>query len=224
MGIVHYNRGDYDLAMAGYEQAYRICEKLDDSLGMAKNANNMGEVYLRKSDYDAAMMWYQQSLQFCEALGEKLERSRVLNNLGNCYRVQGDTKAALTHYDQAFEISEEMGNTLGIAVSLGNIGHLHKVQSNEERAITFYDQAITIARELESTYLLREYLIGKAEALFSLQHYEDAQVLNAEGLRIAEEIGDKEYISKGNLLSAKIASALGDKDTSNCAPRPDPIP
>ena len=53
---------------------------------------------------------------------------------------------------------------------------------------------------------------GEAVAVFSLQRYEEAQVLNAEGLRIAKNLGNKEYIFQGNVLSAKIDFALGSKE------------
>jgi len=67
-------------------------------------------------------------------------------------------------------------------------------------------------KELDNKYYLGEYLIGKAEALFSLQCYEEARVISTEGLRIAEETGTKEYIFQGNVLSAKIELALGNVD------------
>jgi hypothetical protein len=45
-----------------------------------------------------------------------------------------------------------------------------------------------------------------------LQRYAEAQALNQEGLRIAEEVGRKEYILQGSILSAKVDFTLGNKD------------
>jgi predicted ATPase/class 3 adenylate cyclase len=212
-GFFHWQKSNYDAAMVCYAKALTIAEELEDTLVMAKNANHIGIIYDMQGNYEVAMTWYRKSLQICEELGEKLERSRILNNMGECYREnRGDYKAAMTYYQQALTIAEELGDKLSMVPMLGNVGHVYLAQGEYERAIASYDRAIAIARELESRYYLCEYLLGKAEVLFSLQRYAEAQVLAAEGLRIVEEIGRKECIFQGNLLSAKIDFALGNED------------
>jgi len=177
------------------------------------NADNMGVVYQEvKGDYDRAMTWFQKSLQIFEDIGEKLEMSKVLNNIGECHRSQGNYDDAMVYYDQALKINEELGCKLEISIDFENIGLVYMAKGDYITAIECFDRAITIGRELESKFYLCSCLIDKANALFSLQHYDEAQALSAEGLRIAEEIEDPEYTFKGKVLSAKIAFAMGNKD------------
>jgi len=213
IGNIYADQSDFDMAMAYYTKSLKISEEVEDTLGIAKSANNIGILYTElKVDYDAAMTWYQKSLHISEELGEKLERSRVLNNVGECHRSQGHYDAAMAHYEKALTIHEELGNKLDIAITLGNIGHVYKAQGNYDRATDAYSRAMAILRELGNKYFLSECLIGKANALFLRQRYEEAQRLNEEGLQVAGGIGDEEYIFKGNVLSGKIAFALGDED------------
>ncbi len=69
--------------------------------------------------------------------------------------------------------------------------HRSRVQGARrlQQALDHYDRAIAIFRKLERKYFLIDYVIDKADTVFSLQRYEEAQALNAEGLRMAEEIG-----------------------------------
>jgi len=213
MGRVYWRKGDDNAAMACYEKALNIYEELEDLLSIAITTNNIGILYTElKVNYDAAMTWYQKSLQISEELGEMLNRSSVLNNTGECYRLQGNYDAAMAHYEKALELYEELGDKLGIAIALANLGLVYKAKDDCDTAIDYYDRAIPIMRDLESKYFLCSCLIDKADTLFLLQRYEEAQTLNAEGLQIVEEIGDEEYIFKGKVLSVRIAFALGNED------------
>ncbi len=213
MGNCYRQQGDGEAAIAYYNQAFKIGEELGDSHGIGIIANNMGILCTElKGDYDAAMTWYHKSLQIGEELGDKLNRAKVLNNIGECCRLKGDYGIAMAWYHKSQQISEKLGDKPGLAITLGNIGHIYRAQCDYKRALEPYDRALAIFRKLENKYCLCEYAIGKAEALFSLQRYEEAQELNTEGSRMAEEVGDKEYMFKGKVLSVRIAFALGDED------------
>ena len=147
-----------------------------------------------------------------EDLGEKLDIARVLNNTGECSRLQGHYDRAMAYYEQALHLHEELGNKLSSAIVLGNVGHVYKAQGNNDKAMIAYNRSIVILRELGNKHFLSEYSIGKAGVLFLLHRYKEAQALNLEGLQIAEEIGRKDYSLQGNVLSAKVDFALGDKD------------
>lgn len=216
MGIIHWQKNEYDAALAYYEKALENSKLAGDISRTAINMNNMGVIYDLRSDYTIAMEWYEKSLEICTTLGDKLEMSRVLNNIGECYReTLGNYKAAMPYYEQTLRIATELGAKLLLATTSGNIGHVYKAQDDYQHALASYDSAITIARELENKYLLSEYLINKADALFLLQHYEEAKLLNEEGSHIAKETGRSDCILQGHILSAKTEFALGDTSAPN---------
>ena len=59
MGLIYWQKSDYDEAMICYEKTLKICEEIDDMLGIAITTNNMGAISDLKGDYDTAMIWYQ---------------------------------------------------------------------------------------------------------------------------------------------------------------------
>lgn len=205
IGLTSDLKGNSDAAMEWYKKALIISEEIGEPLLSAVNASNIGILCDIKEDYKTAMLWYDKSLQISEELGEKLNKSRVLNNIGENHRLQGDYAVAITYFEKALQIKEELGDTFQIALVAGNIGHVLKEQGNYEAAIVRYDRAITILRELRDKYYVYEFLIGKAESLFSLHRFDEAQGSNDEGLQIAEEAKSKEYIRRGNELSKKLS-------------------
>lgn len=215
-GLTYWYKGNANEAMTCYEQSLRICEEIEDKPGIAKNAINIGIIWDLKGDYDTAMRWYEKSLQICKEINERLEIARVLNNIGVIHDLQGDCNAARAYYEDALQIHEELGEKRSIAMDFGNIGGIYKLQGHYDMAINYFDRAITIDKEIENRYYLSGHFIDKAEALFAVQHYAEAQVLNQEGLRIAKDIGRKNYIFQGKILSAKIDFASGKQDAPCC--------
>ena len=212
MGTIYRRKGDGDTAIACYKKALKISQKRNDLLQIAMNADNMGVVYQEvKEDYDTAMTWFQKSLQIFKDLRKKVEMSKALNNIGECYRSQGDYDNAMKHYKKALEFNEELGNKLETSIVLENIGLVCTAKGDCDTAIKYFDRAILIGRELGSKFYLCSCLIDKAEALFLLQRYKEARILNAEGIRFAEQVEDPEYLFKGNVLSTKLAFVLGDE-------------
>ncbi|MCP4401063.1 MAG: tetratricopeptide repeat protein [bacterium] len=213
MGHVNRVKSDSGMALMYYEKALKMSEELGDTFGKARNANNIGIVYTELTiNYEMAMMWYNKSLPLYKRIGEKQGEGVVLNNIGECHRLQGQYDLAMTCYGQALAIYEELGAKLDIAITLGNMGHVYQAKSDYERAIVHYDKAITLLKELGDKYFLSEYTLGKAEALFSLQHYEEAQTLNAEIQPITEEFGMKEDLLKSKVLAVKLDRVLGNTE------------
>ncbi|GAK59152.1 guanylate cyclase [Candidatus Vecturithrix granuli] len=204
MGLVYFQQENGEAAIACYEKSSEIYQEVGDKLGIAQNATNMAIIYYElKGNYDEAMKWHQKSVPIFEELGEKRELSKALNNMGECYRMQGDYDAAMSHYQETLKIAEEIGDKLQLAITLGNVGHVYKAKGEYDMAIARYNQAITMLISLENKYFLSECLINKAEIVFELKNYEEAEKLTQEGLQIAKEIGRKEYIMRGNRLAAK---------------------
>ncbi len=212
IGWCHVLQNDYEVALAYYNQSLTISEELGDRFGVAKNALNMAIAYSEKGNYNTAMTWFQKSLQIREELGYKRGIVSILNNIGENSRLQGDYEVAMAYYEQALPIAEALGEKLQIGIVFGNIGHMYNAKGVYEMAIASYDRAISIFQVLESKHFLSEYTLGKAEVIYALQRYEDAQAVNAEGLRFAEEVNDNEYMFKGQVLSAKVDFALGNED------------
>jgi len=64
LGLLHYRRGEWDLAIEYYEKDMEISEALGDRHGLAQTYNNLGAVYARKGEWDLAIEYYEKRYVF----------------------------------------------------------------------------------------------------------------------------------------------------------------
>ncbi len=210
LGWLSGRKCDYNEAIIYYQKAMKLFEITNNKSAIIKVAKGMGVVYYYKGDHDMAITYYNKSLKFANELDDKQGIAKIANNVGDLFRTEGYYEAALAYFEKCIKIHEEINNIdkKGIAIVTGNIGLVHTVEGNYDMAIEYYDRAISIVKGIGNQYVLTYFLIEKANTFFSLERFDEAQILNIEGLEIAEEIGNKEYIFKGKILSAKIDFAL----------------
>ncbi|OQY27230.1 MAG: hypothetical protein B6244_11215 [Candidatus Cloacimonetes bacterium 4572_55] len=212
MGSLHYNKGDHNAAMDCFEKQLRICRELGYKQGVSNAIGSMGPIFYERGDYDSAMDCFERQLKICRELGNKQSVSYAVGNMGFVHFERGDYDAAMACYEEQLGIGRELGDKMGVSVVTDNMGGVHYEKGDSDAAMESYDRAIAIGRELGANYYLGLYVIHKAQALYAIQKYDEARLLGSEGSRLAEEVGNKEYVFKGKMLVAKIDFALGDRE------------
>ncbi len=223
MGNIYCHKGDYEAAMEYYENYLEISQELGNKQSISNAVGNMGVVYLYKGDYDAAMECYEKQLKISQELGNKLSICNAVSNMGTIYYHKGDYEAAMDCYEKNLKLNEELGNKQNISITVSNMGTIYYHKGSYEAAMDCYDRAIAIGRELGIKFYLCSYLIEKADVLYSIQSlgqgseqiFAEAQILNAEGLQLAKEVGNKEKIFKGKVFLAKIDFAQGNHELAS---------
>lgn len=215
IGIIYLRRGDYDLALECFKKQRHIAEEIDEKRHAAAALGNIGLVYLHQQKMDLAMEYFQKNLELTEELGDKLGLSRAVGNTGLIYENTGKFDKALEYYERKLKISKELDEKREIVIALGNMAGIYSKKENYETALNYYDEAIEIARRLNNKYFLSYWLVAKAETLCYLNRFEEANVLNEEGLACAKELNVQSQIFNGKFLAEKIEFALGDKTAIN---------
>jgi tetratricopeptide (TPR) repeat protein len=174
-GNVYKDQGDYPEALDYYLKALRLKEEIGNKLGQASTLGNLGVVYNEQGDYPKALEFYLKSLKIGEEVGNKSVQSSALCNIGNVYYEQSDYYKALDYYYKALKMSEEMGDKIGIVTDLINIGSVYKDRADLAQA---------------------RHEIAGSDSL-----YKKALETNLKGMKITEELGDKNALSNvlGNL-------------------------
>jgi len=142
LGILHYRRGEWDLAIEYYEKDIEIFEALGDQHGLGATYNNLGLVYARKGEWDLAIEYYEKSVKIKEALGDRHGLAQTYNNLGLVYADKGEWGLAIEYYEKDMEISEALGDRHGIGITLSNIGKGYLDRSDLVEAKENLEEAI----------------------------------------------------------------------------------
>lgn len=134
LGATHVGLGQFDTAIASYQQALKI--NPDD----AKTYFNLGNAFNDKGDQGAAIKSYKQTL--------KIDPRYVLayNNMGNALKDEGDLVQAIDSYKQALNIEPDYAEVHN------NLGNALKDSGNLEQAISSYRRALQVMPDYAEAY------------------------------------------------------------------------
>lgn len=119
-------RGDYDRAIADYDQAIRLNPKYGRAF------NNRGNAYQSKGDYDHALADYNQSIQIDP------NQAYPYNGRANAYAAKQDYAHALADYAQAIRLSPQY------TLALLNRGNTYAAMGDYDHAVADYTTIIQI--------------------------------------------------------------------------------
>ena len=210
MAAVYHDQGRFDAALAALRRGLELDEALGNRLGVALRLGNIGLIQWRLGNYADALESDHAALRLHQELGHKKGVSICLGNIGIVHWHRGEYVAALDYHQQALALDQEIGNREGVARHLSNIGCIYKDMGETETALSYYDQALALHQDQGIPYFHCEALVRKAEALFLLGRHDEAEALNAAGLRLALEIGRQDTRFNGEVLAARLLHARGD--------------
>lgn len=190
-GDRHRSRGEFAPALAAYEAAQAVAERINDEAGVAVAINNTGVVYNLQSNYGRAMEYFLKSLAIKERLGNRVEISRTINNIGIVHFNQGNYPLALDFYQRGLALREAAGDRTGVSASLGNIGNIHLVTGEYEKALEFYRKSLALKEELGDHAGVALTLNNVGVVHRFRKEYEPALEFFNRSLAMREALGDR---------------------------------
>lgn len=194
-GILHWFKGNLELALKYHQQSLAIREELGHRRGIADSLNNLGIVYWSKGDLDVAAEYHERSLAIREELGSKPDITGSLNNLGNVYAMKGDIDRALDYHQRNLAIREELGNKQNIALSLTNVGALLQKVGDLSKALECYHRSLEIYEELGISHGIALALNNLGSAYQTKGDLDLALKYHKRSLGAREELGNKQDIA-----------------------------
>jgi len=204
MGFVYRNLGDYQLALAAYQQALSIQQETAlfawDGLEF-----DIGQIYQVLGQYELALESYQQALERARipakldiqrgAIGDIGGEVQALNAIGDVHFQLKQYELALDSYQQALAVLKTVENKeykkLLEAWTLGSIGVVYFKQGKEELALEYLQQALTISQSFGHKQLEGSFLLNIGRVHFELEQYEFAWDFYQQALLITQETGNK---------------------------------
>lgn len=147
-GVASYARGDYDLALADYDQAVRL--KPDD----VSVYNNRGNAYGAKGDLDRAVADYDQAIRF------KPDEARAFAGLADVHQEKGDLTRARVEREQAVALHSRAlaVNPRDADVSNGRAWALYRL-GEAGRGLADANRAIELSPRTANYYDTRGHIL-----------------------------------------------------------------
>lgn len=114
IGIVYFEQGNLDEAMARFDVAQRLAYENADFLNMAIAVNYKGLALAQEGEHEEAIRMYGIAMANANQQRAFEERSTIMFNQAVSYEQLGDSAAALEAYRQAIEIREQFRTLVGL--------------------------------------------------------------------------------------------------------------
>src|SRR5579875_2956582 len=215
LGIGYERLGQLDDAMAQYEEAATVRERLGDREGLARTLRNLAIVQAEQGNKAGAENSLDRARAALVAIGDRTGLADLANDRGVVEEERGDFAAALAAYRDALAQRQQIGDPAPIAESLNNVGFCYYEMGDFDNALVYWQQALAAYRKLDDRpgTLHIEQSIGLLE--IARGHFEAARAQLESTLRTAqdhqmpeEEAVAQTYLGKLDFAEGRYADAL----------------
>ncbi len=190
-GTLAYDRSDYEIAAANYEESLAIYRELGESASTAQLLVNLGNVAYRQGDYVTARHRYEESLTLYRELGKVLGIASALGSLGNIEDAAGNLAASRLLQEESLALSRSLSDTRMTAYTLHNLANLAVREGVTDRALSLYEESLAMKRTLGDRRGIAALLISLGIFAAKADDFESAGRRFTEALTLAHDIEDK---------------------------------
>ncbi len=195
LGIVVCRQGDWERAARLYRAALALSGEASDH---ARVLNSLGTLDMEQGRYHEAADRYRHALGLFRECGYSPGVADVLCNLGRLEQRLGQYGQAANHHEEALAIFRQAGSRSCEAVALRNVGELQQRLGRYREARECLLQALTIHRETRNIAGEADARNCLGETLLADGHYAAAQRQHAIALRLASQIGHRQYEARAH--------------------------
>ena len=177
-GNAYEEKGEYQTALADYDEAIRIDASICPCAYLSR-----GILYWRTGELDKALVEYTQ------ALSHDPKYALAYNNRGLVHEAKGNRDRALADFSEAIRLDGKN------ALALNNRGKLHEAMGDRDRAIADYATVLTLPKDSADTRQRQEVALARLGRL----NQPKAAAAHPPGKRVALVIGNGNYAHAGVL-------------------------
>jgi eukaryotic-like serine/threonine-protein kinase len=193
LGVISWETGRLDGAVAAYERALAIARETGDGLVEARTLVNLGNAHLHRGRPDTARTLYERALAIDQETGARQHEGVTLGNLGILHFDAGEFDEARAYYERALAIAREVGDRRSEGRHLGNIALLLCNQRRFEEGSAYYERALAVARAIGDRREEGIILGNLSDYNTLLGRIDDARDQYRQSLAIHQETGNKRF-------------------------------
>ena len=176
IGIVHYNRGNYEAATPAFTQSERKAAGAGAAQEQALAINCIASLAVASGQLDDAERHFRRAYPLAQLLGNEHLITIIDQNLATLANIRGDSDAALERNLSVIERYDRAGNHAGLCGALNNAGMIHADLEQVEAAEACYQRALEIAIAENDAELIGTIQLNRAELSFKCNRLDDARL------------------------------------------------
>lgn len=128
-------------ALAGYQQALGLLERLEDGEKQAQVLTNMGLIEVQSGRGESAISLFRRALELFERAGSTLHVAQQWGNIGSACRDMREYGRAMESYRRAAALYEGLDHAGGRADQYTNMAYVHSMLHEPAEALELYRKA-----------------------------------------------------------------------------------
>lgn len=208
-GVVFVHRGDYEAAIAAYQQAIQLWRLLSNQAELSLNLGNLGNIYLRLGEYERALDYFERALTAVQQVGARQVVANMTLRLGNVYKRVGNYERAIACFEQSLQTYQGLQHKRGMANSLGWLGVMHGEMGEYEAAQRRYEQAMKLSEEAGDQITMCVWLVNQAEVAMWSGRLEAAERWAYQAVELCRTLGTNRFLPDALLRQAEILLLYG---------------
>jgi len=202
--------GNYAKALANYQQALTIAEKINDSICIAKATINMAMYYADVGKNDESLKLLLKAGDLFQKLRDSLNWQKALTGMAAIWANEKQYKKALQYHKQVLDIATAMKDDYSVVVANDAIGIVLLEEGNYKEALPRLLRAREYFSHTDDKMRKGRTCHEVGEAYFRLKNYPMALKYASEGLQWGTEIKAKKLIGQSALTLANTYEAKND--------------
>ena len=149
LAAAHVANGDWDSAVAAYEEAIEVGGSAFDLRRVARMYSGLGSAYHDLGEAEAAARYAMRSVAVLEVLRDRVALARSENSLAVVLMARGDLDGARKHLDRSLELCDQADLEFGRGHVLLSMCELAVREGDIDRAQELAQEALELAERLE---------------------------------------------------------------------------
>jgi tetratricopeptide (TPR) repeat protein len=194
--------GQYQRAIACYEQALRLAQEHKNRVEESVWLGNLGACYTDFGQSGRAIGYSEQALAIDREVGDRKGEATDLSNLGIHYDRLGQIPRSIAYSEQALAINRELARQDGEALNLSNLGNQYAELGQTAKALQCLNDALVIAREIGYRFIEAATLIIMGSVYRDQGEWGEAARQFKQAIEIADAIANTQYQQEARLQLA----------------------
>lgn len=210
LGVIAFNRRDFESAARYFTEALVIFQDIDDERNESISLLNIGNAHLERGLIRRAVDCYERSLVIAERIGDRTSHAIILHRLGEAARRSDRPDAAMPYYQRSLRISTEIADLRGQCNTLAALGELSLDLGDPKAAVDHCTRAVALGGRIFDRRTTAAALRTAAAAHLELSDFEQAGKAAREAAQLSHRLDDAHGEATALDLSARARQALGD--------------
>jgi serine phosphatase RsbU (regulator of sigma subunit)/tetratricopeptide (TPR) repeat protein len=214
LGAIHFNTGNYEEAINGYENKLLIVWEVKDTVSVIETLYNLSLIYNAEGNYYKSLENNYTGLTLAEKTLDAQSMMIAYQGLGIAYHKIKDSKKAIIFLKKALQLAItylKPYEQSGIMIDLANV---YQEISDHEKAEYYYKRARDIAKRNGDRLVESIAITGRGNSLVMLNEYESAAKLFKEAIHINQEINYPKGLAENYLHLAECNNEMGNSASS----------